>query len=101
MDKIIDELTDFCKLFRSTVSKVASKIPNRTKVITFRDILYCCIYMNGNPCSYSMANINMFLKDIFDVTDSSLIKKRNSIHFSYFKQISDTLGDIFYKNDTS
>jgi hypothetical protein len=101
MDKIVDELTDFCKLFRSTVSKVANKIPNRTKVITFRDILYCCIYMNGNSCSYSMANINMFLKGIFDVTDSSLIKKRNSIHFSYFKQISDTLGDIFYKNDTS
>jgi hypothetical protein len=101
MDKIVDEIIDFCKFFKSIVKDVESDIPNRTKVITFIDILYYCIYMNGNSCSYSMANINMFLMDIFDVTDSSLIQKRNSVNFSYFKQISNSLGDFFIKNNTS
>lgn len=54
MDKIVDEIIDFCKFFESIVKDVGSDIPNRTKMITFIDILYYCIYMNGNSCSYSI-----------------------------------------------
>ena len=39
------------------------------------------------------------MKNIIDVCDSSLIKKRNIISYTYFKNISDSLLNYIYKNN--
>lgn len=66
----------------------------------FKDVLYYCLYMNGNSYSYSLANINMLMNNIFDISDSSLIRKRNTIKFIHFKEISDRLIKYIYKDET-
>ena len=71
----IDEPMEFCKFFKSIVKKINNKISSRTRCITFKDILYCCLYMNGNSFSYSMTNINMYINNIIDVSDVALIEK--------------------------
>ena len=91
------KIIDFLKFFRSSVESI--QITGRNKIITFKDIFYCCLYMNGNSSSYSLTNINMFINDIFDVTDTALKKKRNNVNFVHLKQISDSLIDFIYEND--
>lgn len=76
MNEIVEKLIIFCKFFKSVVKTINNETPNRTKIISFKDILYCCLYMNGNSCSYSLANINMYMNNIVDVSDNSLIKKK-------------------------
>ena len=92
-----NKIINFLKIFKSIVENI--KNDGRNKIITFKDIFYCCLYMNGNTCSYSLANINMCTNDIFDVSDTALKKKRNSINFIHFKQISDSLIDFIYENN--
>jgi hypothetical protein len=76
MNTNIDPLISFSKFFRSTVEKISDELSTKTKVITFKDILYCCLYMNGNSFhTYSLANIHMCMNDIVDVTDTALKKK--------------------------
>jgi len=98
MDLIVETLMDFCKFFKCTI-KNNKHIPNRTKKNSFIDVLYFCLYKNGNSCSSSMANINMYINDIIDVSDNSFIQMRHSINYIHFKQISDELVDFIYKNN--
>lgn len=70
-----------------------------TKVITFKDILYCCLYMNGKSCSYSIANTNMCMRDIIDVSDTTLKIGRKEINYKYFKKLNDTLVSFVYENN--
>lgn len=97
----IDSLITFCKFFKSTVDDINIETSCKTKIITFKDILYCCLYMNGNSCSYSLANMNMDMNDIIDVSDTALKNKRNMISYIHFKHISDTLINFIYNNDDS
>ena len=94
MEKIIT----FIKFIRMIINQVNNEFDN--KIISFKDILYCCLYMNGTSCSYSLANINMCINDIIDVSDTSFKKRRDKISFTYFKQISDTLINFIYEDDT-
>src|ERR1700729_3597135 len=98
MDTNINELIDFFKFFRSVVKKINDNIPNKTKIISFNDILYCCLYRSGNSCSYSLTNINMCMNNIIDVSKVSLIKKRDSINFVYFKKICNEILNFIYKD---
>ena len=92
-----EKIITFCKFFKTTIDEVNNKFNN--KIISFIDILYCCLYMNGTSCSYSLANIIMCANDIIDVSDSSLKKKRSTISYSNFKQISDSLINFIYEDD--
>jgi hypothetical protein len=46
-----------------------------------------------------MANINMYINNIIDISDNSFIQMRHSINYIHFKQISDELVDFIYKNN--
>ena len=89
----IDNIIPLCNFIKSFVDKI--NINNRNKIISFKDSLY----MNSIPCSYSLANINMCMKEIIDVSDDALKKKRQNTDFYYFKQISDYLIDFIYKDN--
>ena len=93
----IDSIIPFCNFIKVSVDRINTNI--RNKIISFKDILYCSLYMNSIPCSYSLANINMGTKEIIDVSDDALKKKRKNTSFQYLKQISDSLIDFIYKDD--
>jgi hypothetical protein len=97
----ITDIICFSKFLKTTIETISNKISDKTKIITFKDIIYCCLYMNGSSCSYSLANINMCMNDIIDVSDTALKKKRNSFDYSYFKQISDNMINFIYENDNN
>src|ERR1700678_3058179 len=101
MDVIIDNLIMFCKFFRFLVEQINKDISNKKNIISFKNILYCCISMNGNSWSYSLANINMSMATIIDVSDCALKKKRNLINYIYFKTISDEILNFIYKDNDS
>jgi hypothetical protein len=63
MDLIIDKLINFCKFFKCTVNE-NKFIFNNIKKISFKDVLYFCLYMNGNS----------YVNNINDVSDNSFIK---------------------------
>ena len=65
-----EKLTTFCKFFRATIESINNDASSKTKKITFKDILYCCLYMNSSSCSYSLAN--MCMNDIIDVSDTAI-----------------------------
>ena len=92
----IEKLVTFCEFFRSTIESI-DDASIRTKIITFKDIIYCCLYMNGSSSSYSLANINMCNNDIIDVSDTALKNKRNAIDYIHFKKISDALLNFVYQ----
>lgn len=96
----ISEFVTFSKFVRLTIEDINDEIPQKTREITFKDVVYCCLYMNGSSCSYSLANINMCMNDIIDVSDTALKKRRNVFDYIYFKQITDTLLDFIYQDDT-
>src|SRR5437016_5249897 len=99
MDIDIDPLISFSKFFRSIVERISDELSDNTKIITFKDILYCCLYMNGNSSTYSLANIHMCMNDIINVTDTALKNKRDTFNYIYFKQISDTILNYTYEDD--
>ena len=92
-----DKIITFFKFIRMIIEKINKEFEN--KIISFKDILYFCLYMNGTSCSYSLANIHMNINDIIDVSDTALKNMRNKIDYTYFKQISDTLIDYVYKDN--
>lgn len=57
--------------------------------------------MNGSSCSYSLANINMCMNDIIDVSDTALKNKRNAICYIHFKKVSHTLLDFIYQENNN
>lgn len=93
----IDNIITFCHFFKSIINELSNEI--NTKVLTFREILYCCLYMNGCSCSYSLANINMYLHDIIDVTDTTLKLARDEVDFKHFKKINNMLLNFIYLSD--
>ena len=93
----IENIIVFCRFIRMIIDETNNEFNN--KIISFKDILYCCLYMNGTSCSYSLANIHMCMNDIIDVSDNSLKKKRNKICYTHFKQISDSLIKFIYEDD--
>jgi len=97
----MEELMIFFKYFRSTVELINNETMYKSKILTFKDILYCCLYMNGNSSTYSLTNINMSMNDIIDVSDTALKNKRNIFNYKQFKRIADTLLDFIYQNDES
>ena len=96
-----EKLATFCKFFRATIESINNDASSKTKKITFKDILYCCLYMNGSSCSYSLANINMCMNDIIDVSDTAIKNKRNAIDYIHFKKVSDTLLDFVYQENNN
>jgi hypothetical protein len=92
-----DKIISFCKFFKSVIRNVENEIQNKNKILTFKDILYCCLYMNGTSSSYSLTNINMYINNIVDISDTVLKKERNTIDYTYFKQVSDSLLDFIYE----
>ena len=95
----IDKLVEFCAFVKGVVKKISIEASDRTKIIAFKDILYCCLYMNGNSCSYSTASLNMYVDNIIDVSDPALITKRDTVSFGYFKKISNEIRNFIYKNN--
>jgi len=94
----ITKLITFGKFFKSIMDTINSIVVDKKRTIKFKDILYCCLYMNGSSCSYSLANINMGINNIIDVSDTALKNKRNVYNYIYFKQISDTLVNFIYND---
>jgi hypothetical protein len=95
----IDNLIVFCKYFRSVVNETES--PGRTRIITFKDVLYCCMRMNGNSHSYSMTNLDMYIDDIIDVHDQALQQKRDTVGYCPFKTICKELLNFVYKDNNT
>jgi hypothetical protein len=92
----------FITFFKFIVTRVSNKIPNRTKKkFTFKNILYCCLYMNGNSCSYSGTNLHMYINDIINVSDMALIKRRDSISYKFFREINNEILNFIYGNNKS
>ena len=95
----ISGLVTFGKFFRLTVDDINEKCLGTQRKITFKDILYCCLYMNGTSCSYSLANINICMNNIIDVSDTALKNKRDTYNYTYFKEICNALLDFIYNNN--
>jgi len=94
----IDRVMEFFKCFKSIVEQASFESSGKTKLITFTDILYCCLYMNGNSCSYSMANLSMYVDNIVDVSDVAFKNKRNTVGYVPFKNICKGMLDFIYKD---
>jgi Transposase DDE domain len=97
----IDKLIEFFKFFKSVVEKMNNESLGRTKLITFTDIIYCCLYMNGNSYSYSMTNLSMFVDNIIDVSDVAFKNKRNTVGFIPFKNICKEMLNFVYNGNNT
>ena len=97
----VTKLVTFGKFFKSTIDALDNIFYDKKQIITFKDILYCCLYMNGLSCSYSLTNINMYMNDIIDVSNTALKNKRDTYSYIYFKQICNTLLDFIYNDNNN
>ena len=97
----IDKPIEFCKFFKSIVKKVNEEVSTKNEILRFKDILYCCLYMNGNSYSYSLANMHMYMDNIIDVSDCALIKRRKTISHIHFKKIRNGILNFIYKNNNT
>src|ERR1700722_2623579 len=97
----IDKPIEFCKFFKSIVKKVNEEVSTKNEILKFKDILYCCLYMNGNSYSYSLANMHMYMDNIIDVSDCALIKRRKTISHIHFKKIRNGILNFIYKNNNT
>lgn len=88
----------FKKIIIDTINKINNKVKNRDRKISLKDVIYYSSYLIGNNISYSLTNIHLGHKNILDVSDGALIKKRNLIHSKYFKEVNDELLKYIYKN---
>jgi hypothetical protein len=62
MNVVLDELIEFCNFFRYIVEIINTDILVRHNILSFNNILCCCMYINGNSWSYSLTNIIMRMR---------------------------------------
>lgn len=93
----INQITFFCRFFKSIVENIDTG--DRNRIITFKDVLYSSLFMNGNSCSYSLVCINMCINNIIDVSYQALHTKRKNTNYSHFKDVSDCLIEYIYSEN--
>jgi hypothetical protein len=77
MNVVLDELIEFCKFFKYVVEIVNTDTLVRRNILSFNDILYCCMYINGNSWSYSLTNIIMRMDNtIINVSDNAFLSNK-------------------------
>jgi hypothetical protein len=94
----MNDIIEYFKFFKSCIEDIGKSIDVRNRNITFKDIVYFCMYKNGNSYSYTQTNIKMQIKNLLNVSDQAIIKKRNSINPNYFKKINNKLLNYAYIN---
>ncbi len=93
MNKYIKNLKKF---INNLLMNYNNKIFKRNSKITFKDIFYCSVYMNGNKTSYDLTNSHLKIKNIINVSKSALVKKRNKIHPIHYELINTKLINHIY-----
>src|SRR5579883_3285730 len=93
-----EKIIEFKKIMLNTINSIDSDIEGRDREIAFKDVIYYSSYLIGKNESYSSVNIHLKHKNILDVSDDALIKKRGSISSVYFKKVNDSLLDYIYKD---
>ena len=93
--ELISELKTF---INKIIKKINEATIERNSKISFKDIFFCALQMNGRNYTYSYVNIFLKSKNIIDVSYESLKKKRQNINADFFKTVNDELLKFIYKD---
>lgn len=94
-NKTIKPLADICNNQLAIISRENFKYKSD---ISFKDLLYTSIRINGPNQSYSTVLSEMKCDNILSVTKSALIKKRQRLSYTVMENLNDKILDHIYDN---
>lgn len=94
MNKNLHDIIKFLNNVFTNLNLLTSK---RNRSLNFKDIIYALSYKVFNNKSFSNCSSNFKCKEIINVSDTAIKKKRTNINIDYFKELNDKLNNFIYK----
>jgi hypothetical protein len=93
-------IKDFKNFLNSTPKNINNQIKKRKDVkINFKDIIYYSSLLISNGYSFDSVNSYLKIKNILDVSQVALIKRKNNLNSEYFNDLNNNLLGYIYSDD--